>query len=89
MQATQASRACLQPPSSVLQICSESKLLHPRAHRWTRRGTVNLDAAKHVIDLHGILQEKTRGNLAPEENTLLDNMLADLRMQFVSASGRR
>jgi hypothetical protein len=51
--------------------------------------TVDLDAARHVIDLLGILQEKTRGNLAPEENTLLDNMLADLRMQFVSASGRR
>ena len=51
--------------------------------------TIDLDAARHVIDLLGILQEKTRGNLAPEENTLLDNMLADLRMQFVAASGRR
>jgi hypothetical protein len=51
--------------------------------------TVDLDAARHVIDLLGILQEKTRGNLTPEENTLLDNMLADLRMQFVAASGRR
>jgi hypothetical protein len=51
--------------------------------------TIDLDAARHVIDLLGILQEKTRGNLAPEENTLLDNMLGDLRMQFVAASGRR
>ncbi len=51
--------------------------------------TIDLDAARHVIDLLGILQEKTRGNLTPEENTLLDNMLADLRMQFVAASGRR
>ena len=51
--------------------------------------TIDLDAARHVIDLLGILQEKTRGNLAPDENALLDNMLADLRMQFVAASGRR
>jgi len=50
---------------------------------------IDLDAAKHVIDLLGILQEKTRGNLSSEENALLDNMLADLRMQFVVASGRR
>ena len=50
---------------------------------------IDIDAARHVIDLLGILQEKTRGNLTPEENTLLDNMLADLRMQFVAASGRR
>jgi len=51
--------------------------------------TIDIDAARHVIDLLGILQEKTRGNLTPEENTQLDNMLADLRMQFVAASGRR
>ena len=51
--------------------------------------TVDLEAARHVIDLLGILQEKTRGNLVAEENTLLDNMLADLRMQFVAASGRQ
>ena len=51
--------------------------------------SVDLDAARHVVDLLGLLQEKTRGNLTAEEDTLLDNMLADLRMQFVAASRRR
>jgi hypothetical protein len=44
---------------------------------------VDLEAARHLIDLLGILQEKTRGNLAPDEGALLDNVLAELRMQFV------
>jgi hypothetical protein len=49
----------------------------------------DLDAARHLIDLLGILQSKTAGNLTNEEDSLLENMLADLRMQFVAISKRR
>ena len=52
-------------------------------------GHIDLDAARHFIDLIGVLQEKTRGNLTREEDTLLDEMLADLRMQFVATSRGR
>jgi hypothetical protein len=50
---------------------------------------VDLEAARHMIDLLGIVEEKTRGNLTKEEEALLENILADLRMQFVSLSKRR
>lgn len=49
----------------------------------------DLEAARHLIDMLGILQTKTRGNLTGEEDSLLENMLADLRMQFVAISKRR
>jgi hypothetical protein len=49
----------------------------------------DLEAARHLIDMIGILQAKTRGNLSSEEDNLLENMLADLRMQFVAISRRR
>ena len=49
----------------------------------------DLEAARHLIDMIGILQTKTRGNLSGEEDNLLENMLADLRMQFVAISRRR
>jgi Domain of unknown function (DUF1844) len=49
----------------------------------------DLEAARHLIDMLGILQAKTRGNLTGEEDNLLENMLADLRMQFVAISKRR
>jgi Domain of unknown function (DUF1844) len=31
-----------------------------------------------------MLQQKTRGNLAPQEAKILEGLLADLRMQYVS-----
>ena len=49
----------------------------------------DFEAARHLIDMLGILQTKTRGNLTSEEDNLLENMLADLRMQFVAISKRR
>lgn len=45
---------------------------------------VDLEAARHLIDMLGMLQTKTHGNLTREEETLLENILADLRMQFVA-----
>ncbi|MDR2946835.1 MAG: DUF1844 domain-containing protein [Candidatus Adiutrix sp.] len=51
-------------------------------------GQVDLAAAKHAIDLLGVLQAKTQGNLEEEEASLLTTLLYDLRMKFVKASGR-
>ena len=50
---------------------------------------VDLESARHLIDMLGMLHTKTRGNLSPEEDSLLENALADLRMQFVAISRRR
>lgn len=48
------------------------------------RGTrVDLALARQTIDILGILEEKTRGNLLREEEGLLRNLLTDLRMRFV------
>ena|SRR5688572_2048282 len=49
---------------------------------------VNLDMAKHNIDLLGVLEEKTRGNLTPEEKKLLDSVLYELRMRYVSVASQ-
>ena len=48
--------------------------------------TVNLDMAKHHIDALGILEQKTKGNLSPEEQKLLDAALYETRIRFVSVS---
>ena len=46
----------------------------------------NLPQAKFTIDLLGILQEKTEGNLTEEEQEFLKRLLFDLRNKFVFAS---
>jgi len=49
-------------------------------------GQVNLAAAKQMIDILALLEEKTRGNLSAEERQLLEQMVFELRMRFVQAS---
>jgi hypothetical protein len=51
--------------------------------------SIDLEAARHVIDMLGILQAKTKGNLTREEDQFLDGILADLRMRFVEISKGR
>jgi hypothetical protein len=43
----------------------------------------NLPLAKQTIDILGMLEEKTKGNLTPEEEKFLENLLMDLRLRYV------
>lgn len=43
----------------------------------------DIDMARFNIDLLVVLQQKTKGNLSPDEGALLDNIVSDLQMKFV------
>lgn len=47
----------------------------------------DLDMAKQTIDILGVIQEKTKGNLTKEEDSLMENLLYDLRMRYVKKKG--
>jgi hypothetical protein len=49
---------------------------------------LNLDMAKYQLDLLGVLEEKTKNNLTPQEQRLLDTALYEARMRFVSVSAQ-
>lgn len=51
------------------------------------RRTKNLPMAKQTIDVLAMLEEKTRGNLTPEEATMLKSILYDLRIIYVRELG--
>lgn len=51
----------------------------------TNTVSVNLELARHNIELLAMLQEKSKGNLSPQEQQLLDDLLYDLRLKFVDA----
>jgi hypothetical protein len=53
-------------------------------HPVTGKREVDLELGKHWIDVLGMLQQKTSGNLLPQEQQVLEGLLADLRMQYVS-----
>ena len=48
---------------------------------------INLDLAKHHIDLMEVLEEKTKGNLSDDESKKLALALHEARMQYVQAAG--
>ena len=49
---------------------------------------LNLDMARHQIDLLTLLEDKTRNNLTEEEQRLLDTVLYQLRMRFVDVASQ-
>lgn len=70
----------------VLSLASSAlvhlgELPHPERQKAER----HLPLAKQTIDVIGMLQEKTRGNLSKEESELIEHMLFDLRMKYVAA----
>lgn len=46
----------------------------------------DLPLAKHTIDIIVMLQEKTKGNLSPPEEHLIESLLYDLRLRYVERS---
>jgi hypothetical protein len=50
----------------------------------TNRKEENIKQARFLIDTLAVLKEKTKGNLSLEEENLLDNLLYELRMQYIN-----
>jgi Domain of unknown function (DUF1844) len=53
-------------------------------HPATGRRQVDMTAAKESIDMLVMLREKTKGNLTRGEEKFFDDLLSDLKMQYVS-----
>ena len=49
----------------------------------------DLENARRTIDMLEVLQHKTRGNLTPDEESLIETVLYELRMSFVEVERRR
>jgi hypothetical protein len=53
-------------------------------HPATGQRSLDLETGKYWLDILGMLKEKTKGNLHAQEARLLDGLLADLRMQYLT-----
>ena len=51
------------------------------------RSEVDLDGAMQMIEILALLDQKTRGNLTAEERQVLEQVLYELRLRYVEASG--
>ena len=53
-------------------------------HPSTGKRSLDLETGKYWLDVLGMVKEKTKGNLHKEEQRILDVLLGDLRMQYVT-----
>lgn len=50
-------------------------------------GEPNLEGASQMIEILVLLEQKTKGNLTPEERQVLEQLLFELRMRYVEVAG--
>lgn len=71
--------------SFMMSIASNAaSALGMMEHPVTHQRDVDVELGKHWIDVLGMLEKKTEGNLTAQEKRMLESLLADLRMQYVS-----
>jgi hypothetical protein len=80
------------PPASVQSLAQSlvTQALYYLGDMGARGGDemTNMDMAKHLIDTLDVLENKTKGNLTPEEQQFLDTALYEARMRFIAVSGQ-
>ncbi|HET9712238.1 MAG TPA: DUF1844 domain-containing protein [Pyrinomonadaceae bacterium] len=86
---TEADLADARDPTSFVSFLmslatNAASALGMMEHPVTHQRDVDVEVGKHWIDVLGMLQKKTAGNLTPQEKRMLEGLLADLRMQYVS-----
>ena len=57
-------------------------------HPLTGKPHVHRNQAKYLIDMVEVLQDKTRGNLTPGEQQLIETLLHQLRLAFVETANQ-
>ena len=77
--------------STFVISLSTQALMHLGEIASPLSGKVETDVpvAKQMIDILGMLREKTRGNLSASEDRLMEDILFDLRMKYVEAVKKR
>jgi len=89
----QGGRQQLPPPSFSLLVAtfgSQAMIALGKApNPLDGKTAVQLDLAKHAIDMLSIVEEKTKGNLTADEAALLESVLHQLRLAFVEVSAKK
>ena len=74
--------------SAFIVSLASSAMVHlgETDHPGTGEASQDLELARSTIDLLGILEAKTKGNLEEDEAKLLESVLGDLRLRYVTLS---
>jgi hypothetical protein len=72
-------------PSYILSYYTQGLvLLGEVPNPYSNKKEEDLEAARHTVDILGMLKEKTKGNLTPEEERLLNSVLYEVRLKYMA-----
>lgn len=72
-------------PSFIMGLATQTMMmLGEIPHPDTNELMINIEAAQQTIDILALLEQKTKGNLSKDEERLLEDLLANLRLAYVS-----
>ncbi len=72
-------------PSYILSYYTQGLVLMGEVpNPYTNKKEEDIEAARHMIDILSMLEEKTKGNLSKDEQQLLESVLYELRMKFMA-----
>ena len=72
-------------PSYVLSYYTQGLvLLGEVPNPYTNKKEEDLEAARHTVDILGMLKDKTKGNLTADEDQLLESVLYEVRMKYMA-----
>ena len=76
-------------PSYILRCYTQGLvLLGETPNPYTNKKEEDVEAVRNIIDILSMLEQKTKGNLSGEESQLLESVLYELRMKFMSKTSR-
>ncbi len=69
--------------SNLVEMLATNAIMHLGSAPQLGRGGVDIETARHFIDMLSALKEKTEGNLTEDEEKILNDMVSRLRMEYV------
>ncbi len=74
--------------STLVLSLAQQALIHLGEATGVPGAPIDLEAARNTIDVLDVLKHKTKGNLTPEENELIQNITSTLKLKYVDVMGR-
>lgn len=78
------------PPASFATLVNSimTQVLYYLGDLGQGEAAANLDMAKYQLDTLGVIEQKTTGNLSPDEQKLLDAALYETRTRFIGIASQ-
>ncbi|MBI4854826.1 MAG: DUF1844 domain-containing protein [Acidobacteria bacterium] len=70
--------------SNLVEMLATNAIMHLGAAPQLGGRGVDIETARHFIEMLSALKEKTEGNLTEEEEKILNDMVSRLRMEYVA-----